>query len=114
MISGVWLYFARSIPKTQEIQGKMSQILVKRLHFMWLFPNIRDILVNLLLSHVAFSEDLGNSRQVSTSSLAFPENLGNSVQNTQACSHYKGINYGKLGSPSTDLAEVCGKLAKFS
>ena len=43
--------------------GKMSNILVKWLHYLWLFPNIWGILINLLHFHGDFSDYSGNSYQ---------------------------------------------------
>ena len=52
-----------NFPKTREIRGKMSNILAKWLHYLWLFPNIRGILFNLLHLRGDFSENSGNSCQ---------------------------------------------------
>ena len=61
-------------PKNREIRDKMSNILAKWLHYLWFFPNIRDILIKLL--HL-----LGD----------FSENSGNSYRNTYIC-QYKSQN----------------------
>ena len=53
------LQIQSNFPKALEIQGKMSDILVKWLHYLWLFPNIWSILVNLLHLCEDFFEDLG-------------------------------------------------------
>ena len=57
------LQIQSNFPKTREIRGKMSNILAKWLHYLWIFPNIRDILINLLHLRGDFSENSGNSCQ---------------------------------------------------
>ena len=81
-ICGLLLHFAGNILKTQEIQGKMFNTLVKELHFMWLFPNIWDILVNL----VYCCED-------------FSKNSGDSIQSVGVLWSIYGISVGNLVSP---------------
>ena len=49
--------------KTREIWGKMFKILAKWLHYLWIFPNIRDTLINLLHFYGNFSDYSGNSCQ---------------------------------------------------
>ena len=56
---GVLSHFVGNILKTQDIWGKMSNILVKWLHYMELFPNIWDILVRLHFC-VAFFKESGS------------------------------------------------------
>ena len=55
------LQIQSNFPKTWEIRGKMLNILAKWLHYLWIFPNIWGILINLLHLCGDFSEDLGNS-----------------------------------------------------
>ena len=43
-----------NFPKTLEIRGKMSNILAKWLHYLWLFPNIWGNLINLVHLHGIF------------------------------------------------------------
>ena len=47
--------------KNREIRDKMSNILAKWLHYLWFFPNIRDILIKLLHLLGDFSKNSGNS-----------------------------------------------------
>ena len=63
----------------------MYHNLVKWLHYMWLFPNIWDILVKLHLLCSIF------------------QRVRKSWLNMCALQTLYGINVGKLGSPSTDL-----------
>ena len=60
---GFLMHFGGIFPKTREIWGKMSNILDKWLHYLWLFPNIQGILINLLHLRGDFSENSGNSCQ---------------------------------------------------
>ena len=57
------LQIQSNFPKTRGIWGKMSNILVKWLHYLWLFQNIWGIVVNLLHLCGDFSKNLGNSIQ---------------------------------------------------
>ena len=57
----VQLHFLAINPKNREIRDKMSNILAKWLHYLWFFPNIRDILIKLLHLLGDFSENSGNS-----------------------------------------------------
>ena len=57
----VQLHFVAINPKNWEIRDKMSNILAKWLHYLWFFPNIRDILIKLLHLLGDFSENSGNS-----------------------------------------------------
>ena len=57
----VQLHFLAIKPKNREIRDKMSNILAKWLHYLWFFPNIRDILIKLLHLLGDFSENSGNS-----------------------------------------------------
>ena len=46
------LQIQSSFLKTWKIKGKMPNILVKWLHYLWLFPNIRDtrVIIHQMLS----------------------------------------------------------------
>ena len=70
------LQIQSNFPKTQETRDKMSNILAKWLHYLWLFPNIRVILFILL--HLRGD---------------FPENSGNSCQNTHINVFFSIHNY---------------------
>ena len=62
-------------PKNREIRDKMSNILAKWLHYLWFFPNIRDILIKLLHLLGDFSENSGTLIVIHTFANANLKNL---------------------------------------